>query len=667
MDKNSLLVRITIGITVSLVIVASLITGFSVYTTKSYLQGEVRQKLQDSYQGMQQMFSMYQDNALAHAQALSRNPHIIEAAKRRDAQALFRITTPLMKDGKLDYMVITDPKGFAIIRTHEPGKIPKPDDSIANQVNVAQAIAGKPFVGIEEGKVVRLSVRAGAPLYDETGALVGVISTGYVISQNEIVDMAKKMFGAEFMLFLDQERVAATLVGADGSRIAGDKLDDPSIVQTVLKEGKVYVGETQISGQNYISSYGPLTGAGGKIIGMIGLAIPAALTEQITSTLTLRIIGVSAAALLMVVAAAVFFIRRLFKPLQLILARIMEVSQGNLSVAELTIQSNDEIGKLAAGCNTMLGRLRTLIRQTAHSAEQVASSSQQLTASAEQSAQVANQVAQSITEVAGGAEKQLQAVTRTTVIVEQMAEGVQTIAAHAGTVAETAAKSSEGAQAGSKVVENAVARMNQVEETVSRSAGVVTKLGDRSKEIGSIVDTIAGIAGQTNLLALNAAIEAARAGEQGRGFAVVAEEVRKLAEQSQQAAKQIGQLIAEIQNDTKDAVKTMNDGTSEVRTGTEAVHEAGLAFRELYESISKVSSQVADISAAIQQVASGSQQVEAAMSEIDDICKAATGQSQAVSAATEEQSATSEEIAAASQALAKMAAELTQCIDMFKI
>ena len=85
-------------------------------------------------------------------------------------------------------------------------------------------------------------------------------------------------------------------------------------------------------------------------------------------------------------------------------------------------------------------------------------------------------------------------------------------------------------------------------------------LGDRSQEVGQIVDTISGIAGQTNLLALNAAIEAARAGEQGRGFAVVAEEVRKLAEQSQEAAKHIADLISHIQADTEDAVQAMQEG-----------------------------------------------------------------------------------------------------------
>jgi len=209
--------------------------------------------------------------------------------------------------------------------------------------------------------------------------------------------------------------------------------------------------------------------------------------------------------------------------------------------------------------------------------------------------------------------------------------------------------------------------MVSIEQSVSSSAEVVTKLGERSKEIGQIVVTISGIAGQTNLLALNAAIEAARAGEQGRGFAVVAEEVRKLAEQSQEAAKQIANLISEIQSETDNAVVAMNEGAREVKVGADVVNNAGKAFKEIVSLISEVSTQIREISAAIQQMASGSQQIVAAVRDIDRISKDAAGQTQTVSAATEEQSASMEEIAAASQALAKMAEDLQSAVRKFRV
>jgi methyl-accepting chemotaxis protein len=667
MGKSSLVVRITLGIAVGLVAIACLVAGFSVYTTKNYLQEEARNKINERYLGMQEMLNIYKANALGHANAISRNSKIIEAAKRRDAQALFATTTSLMKESQLDYMVITDPKGFVMIRTHEPGKLPKADDSIANQVNVAQAILGKAFVGIEEGKVVKLSVRAGAPLYDDTGILVGVVSTGYVISQNAIVDMAKKMFGADVALFLNNERVAATATNSEGKRLTGTPIGNPTILQTVLTEGKIYTGINQIAGKNHVSTYGPLLGANGKVIGMIGLAIPTSLTEQVTQSLSAQIIIASTVALFIVVFASAFFIRRLIKPLQLLLERMSAVADGNLTFSQLTIDSRDEIGRLASGYNIMLKHLRTLIHHVSRSAEQVAGSAQQLKANAEQSAQVANQVAQVITDVALGAETQLKAVDATASVVGHMSSRVQQIAANINSVADTSAQSADAARDGSQAVEKAIIQMVQVENTVSRSTAVVAKLGERSKEIGDIITTISGIAGQTNLLALNAAIEAARAGEQGRGFAVVADEVRKLAEQSHDAAKRIASLITEIQADTEKAVLAMSDGSKEVRTGGEVVNEAGVAFQKIFNSINNVSIQVREISAAIQQMADGSDQIVASVREIDSISRDAASQAQRVSSSTIEQSATMKAIAASSHELAGMASELTQAVGAFKL
>ena len=333
----------------------------------------------------------------------------------------------------------------------------------------------------------------------------------------------------------------------------------------------------------------------------------------------------------------------------------------------IEIKSKDEMGMLLQSLSNASANLRSLVRQVATSAESVASSSEELTSSAEQSAQAANQVATTIAGVAQGAEKQVQAVNTTAAVVEQMSVGIQQVAVNANAVTGMADKTAKAAQQGDKAVDAAVSQMGSIEKTVASSAQVVTKLGERSKEIGQIVDTISGIAGQTNLLALNAAIEAARAGEQGRGFAVVAEEVRKLAEQSQEATKKIATLISEIQSETDKAVVAMSDGNREVKVGAEVVNSAGQAFKEIVALVGEVSTQITDISAAIQQMAAGSQQIVASVRDIDRISKDASGQTQTVSAATEEQSASMEEIAASSQALAKMAEELQFAIRKFTI
>lgn len=373
--------------------------------------------------------------------------------------------------------------------------------------------------------------------------------------------------------------------------------------------------------------------------------------------------------LIFAIAIAVSFVisRGISTIAQQLVKAAHQIANGEITSEDVTTTATDEMGQMARAFSQMKDNLRNLIKEVAKSAEYVSASSEELTASANQSALAANQIAGAIDNIAQGTATQMEAIDNTSVVVEQLSASVQQVAANANEVAVLSNKTADAAHNGGGAIENAVKQMHQIEVAVGISAQMVSTLGERSKEIGQIVDTIAGIAGQTNLLALNAAIEAARAGEQGRGFAVVAEEVRKLAEQSQEAAKQIAELIGGIQNDTKQAVLAMDDGTREVQVGSEVVINAGAAFKEIEKNIQLVSKQVQEISAVMQQMAGGSEQIVGAVNDIDETSKKSVSATQNVSAATEEQSASVEEIAAASQALAKLAEDLRMAVSVFKI
>lgn len=344
-----------------------------------------------------------------------------------------------------------------------------------------------------------------------------------------------------------------------------------------------------------------------------------------------------------------------------------QVASGDLSQKKLEVYADDEIGALGKALNTMHDNLRNLVKEVSASVDQVASSSEQLTASSEQSAHAAVQIAESIAETAQDIDKQNSAVGNALELVKQISSGTRQGADSATDAAGLTGKAVAATQTGDKAIEATIIQMEHIQETINNSAKVISELGEQSQEIGKIVEAITNIASQTNLLALNAAIEAARAGEHGKGFSVVAEEVRKLAEQSQESAKQIANLISNIQTETEKAVKAMIDGKTEVNKGREVVHSAGDAFKEIDQSVQQVAVLAEGVAATLNQLAATSQQTVAEIQEIGKVSKQISSESQTISAATEEQTASMEEVAAGSRNLSTMAQRLQDEIRKFKL
>ena len=501
------------------------------------------------------------------------------------------------------------------------------------------------------------------PLKSRTGAVKGVVGIDVALDilSERIKDVNVKGKGYGFIV----DPKGVILAHPDTTKVSTN-INDNAVLKTFAKEILAKdsgMQQYESDGISQLMIYTKMPSTGWVLAITVS---EAEVYSQITS-LGYRFGIIALLGILISVAVSWRLASRITGNVVTLTQRVQKLANGDLTVTDIHIESKDEIGQLAVAFASMAEKLRSLITDIAHTAEQVAASSEELTASAEQSAHVSVQVATSINEVAKGTEQQVHAVNDTSVTVEEMYTNIQRVVANAATVAATSEKTASAAGEGSKAVITAVNQMNVIEKTVSSSAEVVAKLGERSQEIGQIVDAISGIAAQTNLLALNAAIEAARAGEQGRGFAVVAEEVRKLAEQSGQAAKQIAEMINEIQVDTSKAVTAMNNGTREVNIGGEVVNKAGQSFAQIELLVAQVSNQVNEITSSIQEMNIGSQKIVIAVQDINAITKVAASEAQSISAATEEQTASMQEIASSSHALANMAEDLQKTIRKFSI
>ncbi len=297
--------------------------------------------------------------------------------------------------------------------------------------------------------------------------------------------------------------------------------------------------------------------------------------------------------ILLIVVGAVSGIQR---PLQKIIYRIKQIAEGD---GDLTVSlddsANNEIGELARWFNIFIGHIRDIVHQVVEAAGDInraATDMKQMTAHTDE----AMRQQQSQTELAATA-------------INEMSATVAEISTNAARTSGEVQTSDEQALQGKQVVTKTIDAISNVANEVERAAQVIHDLEQNGANIGRVVDVIKNIAEQTNLLALNAAIEAARAGEQGRGFAVVADEVRTLANRTQQSTEEIQAMIEALQSGTTEAVKVMGGGKKEVEHSVQQAMYAGAALDSITSAMATISDMTAQISSASAQQSEVAEQI----------------------------------------------------------
>ena len=311
--------------------------------------------------------------------------------------------------------------------------------------------------------------------------------------------------------------------------------------------------------------------------------------------------------------------------------------EGDLT-RRLPERGRSEIAELSRHFNRFTARIQNMVLDVSHASHQLSSDSSSLSTVAQRTAESMRQQAVETGAVAKTIHEMLDAVREVTQAAKQAVDAAQ--------------QADREAHAGGQVVRETIQAIDSVAQEVGRAGDVIGQLENDSRNIGTILDTIKGIADQTNLLALNAAIEAARAGEQGRGFAVVADEVRKLAQSTQDATTRIQHMIANLQNKAREAVGVMEEGRMRVSSSVAQAGQAGESLQKITLSVTTIKDMNGQIaaSAAVQ-----SEAADKISANISAIGRVADETSQGVGRTQE-----------AVSHLAKLLAELQSMVGNFK-
>ena len=626
--------RIGLGSTLVLVLALGVITPTVLNKIDGIVVEAERQALTRHYKTLISQIDQQGKMAETMAMFAARIPDLQDAMASNDRDTLARMLLPAFETLKKDYAVdqfqFHTPPATSMFRVHMPKKWG--DDLSSFRHTVVRTNNDRATVfGLEKG-VAGLGIRGVVPVFQGTRHL-GSVEFGMSFGQ-PFFDNFKNSYDVEVAL-----RTAENNGFKSFASTMGDSLLSADDMSTAMG-GDAVIRHVELGGRPMAVYAGAVKDYAGKPIGVVEIAMDrgyfvGAMADARNTTLSIGAVALIIGALL-----ALLISRTITRPLCEAARTMEDIAEGEGDLTRrLDAAGRNELARLASAFNRFTEKIQILVREVASATSQLHGASDSM-----------NNIT---AETDRGIREQQSETDQVATAVNEMAATVQEVARSATNAAEAATTADHEADQGHTVVSDTIKVITALAGEVEQASTSMQRLEADSRDIGTVLDVIRGIAEQTNLLALNAAIEAARAGEQGRGFAVVADEVRVLAQRTQQSTQEIESMIEKLQQAAKDMARIMENGRVKAHETVAQAQHAGTALDSIAKAVSVISDMNVQIASAVEEQSAVAEEINKNIANISHIAEMSAEGAHQTSAASRE--------------IRRLATELDGLVTRFKV
>ncbi|KPU27666.1 hypothetical protein TR13x_03835 [Caloranaerobacter sp. TR13] len=654
--KNLKLKTKIILIIITLVFLSSATSGLISYFNQ---KDTILHELEDTSSNLSNILSKQIETFLSEKIKLLESISNLEGIISLDRDSQTKILKAIQtKQNDFSLLFVTNLKGYQIARSD--GKTIYSDLSkrqyIKDVKEKKKTVVSNVLISKTTGKPALVIA---TPVFDSNNKMIAILGGTVDLSCIERFRKETTIGKAGFSFVVDSE---GKILAHPNKKIVEERksYSDIAPVKEVLKN-KTGTITYEIDGIKYYGSYKPVPILNGGVI------VQQPFKEALAPLNKARLFTFIITLIIILAASAIGYIFSLSitRSIAKLVAFANKLSEGDLT-QNIDIKSKDEIGKLALAFKEMNNNLKNLLKNINIASEKVNKSALNLSESSSQVSKISEQIAIAIDELASGSSEQATSIQNTSNSVNEILKSIETISDKSIESAKLSNESKLLADRGIEIINDQNSKLKQSAESIRKVSNSIENLNKKSEKISQITNLISSISEQTNLLALNASIEAARAGEAGRGFSVVADEIRKLAEQSQDSVEQINSILTDMIKDIKNVVSDTRN-TLEVFKEQESLSQNTTdAFYQISDSINKILHQVNDIAEAIEMVKNETNNMVDEIQSISAVSEESAASAEEVAASTEEQTASIQQISAAAQELAELSVNLEEEVRKFK-